>query len=98
MCSAPPSICVRRTDKHQVTIGLAVDVAGVDSVRGLLFSAGRGSGGGAMIAGRRSTARQPAGMLYAGQRVTGGGTPSEVLGVIAIDQQKSKEFKLQVQP
>jgi hypothetical protein len=30
--------------------------------------------------------------------VTGGGTPSEVLAVIAIDQQKSKEFKLQVQP
>jgi hypothetical protein len=89
-------LSVGRSDKHQVTIGLAVDVAGVDSLRGFLFSAGRGSG--AMIAGRRSTGRQPVGMLYAGQRVTGGGTPSEVLAVIAIDQQKSKEFKLQVQP
>jgi hypothetical protein len=87
---------VGRSDKHQVTIGLAVDVAGVDSLRGFLFS--RGGDGGAFIAGRRSTARQPAALLFAGRRVTGGGTPSEVLAVIAIDQQKSKEFKLQVQP
>jgi hypothetical protein len=98
VADASLDLSVGRTDKHQVTIGLAVDVAGVDSLRGFLFSAGRGSGGEAMIAGRRSTGRQPAGMLYAGQRVTGGGTPSEVLAVIAIDQQKSKEFKLQVQP
>lgn len=98
VADASLDLSVGRTDKHQVTIGLAVDVAGVDSLRGFLFSAGRGSGGGAMIAGRRSTARQPAGMVYAGQRVTGGGTPSEILAVIAIDQVKSKEFKLQTQP
>jgi hypothetical protein len=98
VADASLDLSVGRTDKHQVTIGLAVDVGGVDSVRGFLFSAGRGSGGGALIAGQRSTARQPARMVYAGQRVTGGGTPSEVLAVVAIDQQKSKEFKLQVQP
>lgn len=96
VADASLNLSVGRSDKHQVTIGLAVDVAGVDSLRGFLFS--RGSDGGAIIAGRRSTARQPAGLLYAGRRVTGGGTPSEVLAVIAIDQQKSKEFKLQVQP
>ena len=89
---------VGRSDKHEVTIGLAVDVAGVDSLRGFLFSAGRGSAGGAVIAGQRTAGRQRTGFLYAGQRVTGGGTPSEVLAVIAIDQQKSKEFRLQVQP
>jgi hypothetical protein len=89
---------VGRSDKHQVTIGLAVDVAGVDSLRGFLFSSGRGSAGGAVIANQRTVGRQRTGFLYAGQRVTGGGTPSEVLAVIAIDQQKSKEFRLQVQP
>jgi hypothetical protein len=97
VADASLDLSVGRSDKHQVTIGLAVDVGGVDSLRGFLFSAGR-AGGGAMIAGQRSTARQPARMVYAGQRVTGGGTPSEILAVIAIDQQKSKEFKLQVQP
>jgi hypothetical protein len=94
VADASLGLSVGRSDKHQVTIGLAVDVAGVDSVRGFLFSAGRGSGG-AMLAGGRSTARQS---VWAGQRVTGGGTPSEILAVIAIDQQKSKEFRLQVQP
>jgi len=98
VADASLDLSVGRTDRHQVTIGLAVDVGGVDSVRGFLFSAGRGSGGGTLIAGQRSTARRPAPMVYAGQRVTGGGTPSEILAVIAIDQQKSKEFRLQVQP
>lgn len=85
---------VGRSDKHQVTIGLAVDATGVDSLRGFLFS--RGIDGGTMIAGRRSKTREP--IVFAGRRVTGGGTPSEVLAIIPIDQQKSKEFKLQVQP
>jgi hypothetical protein len=96
VADASLDLTVGRTDRHQVTIGLAVDVGGVDFVRGFLFSAGRGSGAGAMVAGRRSKTRQP--LVYAGQRVTGGGTPSEFLAVIAIDQQKSKEFRLQVQP
>jgi hypothetical protein len=87
---------VGRSDKHQVTIGLAVEVEGIDALRGFLFSGGRGSIGRTVVAGRRSKAGQP--IVFAGQRVTGGGTPSEVLAVIAIDQQKSKEFKLQVQP
>jgi hypothetical protein len=97
VADASLDVSVARTDKHQVTIGLAVDVAGVDAVRGFLFSAGRGAGG-FMIGGQRSRSGRPIPTVYAGQRVTGGGTPSEVLAVIAIDQQKSKEFRLQVRP
>jgi hypothetical protein len=98
VADASIDLSVGRSDKHQVTIGLAVAVDGVDSLRGFLFSADRGNGRSAMVGERRSTARQPARLVYAGQRVTGGGTPSEILAVIAIDQQKSKEFRLQVQP
>lgn len=98
VANASLDLNVGRSDKHQVTIGLAVDVAGVNSLRGFLFAAGRGSAGGTVIANQRAVGRQGTGFLYAGQRVTGGGTPSEVLAVIAIDQQKSKEFRLQVQP
>lgn len=97
VANASLDLNVGRSDKHQVTIGLAVDIGGVDSVRGFLFSAARGSTT-TLIAGARSTPRRPAPVVYAGQRVTGGGTPSEVLAVIAIDQQKSKEFRLQVAP
>ncbi|MEH2546285.1 hypothetical protein V1283_002930 [Bradyrhizobium sp. AZCC 2262] len=96
VANASLDLNVGRSDKHQVTIGLAVDVGGVDAVRGFLFSAGRGSG--TVIAERGPTGRQPTRLLWAGQRVTGGGTRSEFLAVIAIDQQKSKEFKLQVAP
>ena len=50
---------VGRSDKHQVTIGLAVDVGtAFDSLRGFLFSAGRGSAGGAVIANQRTVGRQ----------------------------------------
>jgi hypothetical protein len=80
-----------RTDMHQVTVGLAISPDGMvelGPLRSYLFS---GAGGGRQVTrGRRS----PAPMLYVGARVTGGGSPSEVLAVTAIDQLKSRELQL----
>lgn len=77
---------VGRTDVHQVAIGLAIaDTASVEALRTYLFSDGRAiARRGARIANN----------LVVGSRVIGGGTPSELLAVIAIDQVKSREVQL----
>lgn len=86
---------VKRTDIHQVTVALAISTTGMaslDPFRSFLFSSRRGApaAGTAEIVGPRSTTS----MLVVGRRVTGGGTPSEVLAVLAIDQIKSRELEL----
>lgn len=69
---------VDRTDRHQVTIGLAVAGAGageLDPLRSFAFSPTRGG-------------------AYRGDRVTGGRTPAERAAVEAIDQVKRRELIL----
>jgi hypothetical protein len=67
-----------RTDMHQVTIGLAV----AKSIPTNLDTQ------------RHSFTGSAGHQLVAGRRVTGGGTPSEVLAVLANDQYKSREIRL----
>jgi hypothetical protein len=86
---------VKRTDVHQVTVALAISTRGMtnlDPLRSFLFSSQRG----ARVAGAPETLgpRSSTSMLVVGRRVTGGGTPSEVLAVLAIDQVKSRELEL----
>jgi hypothetical protein len=86
-----------RTDMHQVTIGLAIDpgaLVHLDPLRSFLFSGARG---GTPVAGSR-TGRGLIGNVYIGQRVTGGGTRSEALAVLAIDQLKSRELEIVTTP
>jgi hypothetical protein len=80
-----------RVDMHQVTIAVAIsptDLAELVSLRGYLFSPSRV----ASSAGRAGP-RAPTSILI-GNRVIGGGSPSEQLALIAADQLKSKEFEL----
>ena len=90
--SASLTAGVTRTDVHQVTVALAIAPGGLinlDPLRSYLFSAERTTG--AAGPARRGPA---ASSLLVGRRVTGGGSPSEVLAVIAIDQLKSREFEI----
>jgi hypothetical protein len=84
----------RRTDKHQVTVGLALDpkgkgIAALSSLRGFVFS-------GAGLGGTRVTVGSPTrGNLVLLNRVTAMATsPAEQLAVLAIDQLKSRELQL----
>jgi hypothetical protein len=85
---------VKRSDVHQVTVGLALEPSGavdVGPLRGLLFPgtnrAGRTAGPAAQgIVG---------GSLFVGNRVTGiGSTKAEKLAITAIDQVKTREIQL----
>jgi hypothetical protein len=72
-----------RTDRHEVTIGLAVAGSGAGEpgpLRTFAFSPNRGP-----------VARSG---LYRGERVTGRGTPAEQAAVEAIDQVKRRELQL----
>lgn len=84
----------RRTDFHQVTVGLAVTPSGavdVGPLRGFLFS-GPSRGGRTLGPAKRGVT---AGPVLVGNRVTGtGGTLAEQLAVFAIDQVKSREIQL----
>jgi hypothetical protein len=87
-----------RTDVHQVTVSLAIatsGTAGLGSLRSYLFSNQRGAPTALRGTGIR---REVAPSVYVGQRVTGGGTPSEILAVIAIDQLKSRELEIVPSP
>ena len=78
-----------RTDRHEVTVGLAVAGAGfdeLDSFREYAFSPGRGGG--------RAAARPAGSGLYRGERVMGGGTPAERAAVQQIDLLKRQEIQL----
>jgi len=86
---------VKRSDVHQVTVALAISTGGaatLDPFRSYLFSSQRGARSAGTL---ETTGRRPAtSSLIVGRRVTGGGTPSEVLAVLAIDQLKSRELQL----
>jgi hypothetical protein len=93
LASASLRASADRTDRHEVTIGVAVAGAGLDeldSFRSFAFSPGRGGGG---------TAARPArSSLYRGERVMGGGTPAERAAVQQIDLLKRQEIQLIAPP
>jgi len=98
LANASLSAKADRIDVHQVTVALAIDktgMAGLDPFRSYLFSTERGGGTTSRQIGGRTSG---AGPLIVGRRVTGGGTPSERLAVIAIDQLKSRELELVTAP
>jgi len=86
----------KRSDVHEVTIGLAIDktaVPNLSPLRSYLFSdrrnvTGLGASGPAVVSGR----------LVIGNRVIGGGSVAEQLAVIAIDQAKSQQVQLVTAP
>jgi hypothetical protein len=85
---------LRRTDGHQVTVGLALDpkgkgIAALSSLRGFVFS-GAALGGTRVALGLRA-----GGGVLVLNRVTATTTsPAEQLAVLAIDQLKSRELQL----
>lgn len=82
-----------RTDRHQVTIGLAIGKEGkteLETLRSYYFSANR-------VAPVSRSPAVAAGIVVGG-RVIGGGTPNETLAVIAVDQVKSQEIKIVPSP
>lgn len=93
LADAQLTASAKRSDVHQVAIALALagnEAADLATMRTYLFTAPRV--GGAPAAAVRKTGGSQT--LYVGDRVTGGGTPSEVLAVIAIDQMKRRELQL----
>jgi hypothetical protein len=80
---------------HQVTVALAIAAGGIvalDPLRAFLFSPERSAGVARMPERAAQTIARSS--LVVGRRVTGGGTPSEVLAVLAIDQLKSRELEI----
>ena len=85
---------LRRTDAHQVTVGLALDpkgkgMAALSSLRGFVFS-------GAALGGTRVTlgSRAGGGLLILNRVTAATTSPAEQLAVLAIDQLKSRELQL----
>jgi hypothetical protein len=87
---------VRRTDLHEVTVGLAVDPEGLidaGSLQGFLFP----EAGTARAA--RSAGGSTRSSVVSFNRITGSGrTGSEWLALKAVDQFKSKQFEFNVRP
>jgi hypothetical protein len=82
-----------RTDRHQVAIGLAIGKEGLtelEPLRSYYFPGNR------VAPVARSTTIAPG--LFVGNRVIGGGTATETLAVIAVDQVKSQEIKIVPNP
>lgn len=80
-----------RTDRHQVTVAVAISptsVTELDPFRSFLISPSR------VRPGDGSAERISRSQLIVGKRVIGGGTPSERLAVIAADQAKSAEVQV----
>jgi hypothetical protein len=87
LLNAEVNALAERTDIHKVTMGLAIassSMVELAPLRDYLFG-GRGT---------RAVSAGGAGGLYVGARVIGGGTQSEKLAVIAVDQVKSREIRL----
>lgn len=81
----------KRTDMHQVLVGLALPTKAVSYLSGLrsyLFPAGRG------VAAVQSAPGAGRGGVIVGARIIGGGTEAEQLAVISNDQLKSREIEL----
>jgi hypothetical protein len=86
---------VKRNDLHEVTIGLALPTDALlylASVRSVLYPAARSIATAPAPAGKGGG---PAQHTVLGTRVIGSGTPAEALAVLAIDQVKSQEVRLQ---
>ncbi len=86
---------IKRSDVHQVTVALAISTGGavnLGPLESFLFSSQRSTG--AAPAPATAARRPAAASLVVGRRVTGGGTPSEALAVLAIDQLKSRELEI----
>lgn len=86
---------LKRTDMHEVTIGLALPTSAsayLGSLRSYIFSPG------ANVAIESAKARASRGgtrsSVVLGARVIGGGTSAEALAVYAVDQLKSRQFQL----
>jgi hypothetical protein len=80
-----------RVDMHQVTVALAInptDITDLGSLRQYLFSPARVATAYGRMAASISTS------VVVGNRVIGGGTPSEQLALIAVDQFKSREIEI----
>jgi hypothetical protein len=80
-----------RVDTHSVTVAVAIAPSGMTelaSLRSYLFSPSRV----ASFAGRAGPGAATSVLI--GNRVIGGGSPSERLALIAADQLKSREFEL----
>jgi hypothetical protein len=92
VADAPFTTAFKRSDVHEVTVGIAIDKTGVTNLaplRSYLFSdrrnsTGLGPSGPSVISGS----------LFIGNRVIGGGSVAEQLAVIAIDQAKSQQIQL----
>jgi hypothetical protein len=85
---------LKRTDAHQVTVGLALDpkgkgIAALSELRGFVFS-GAALGGPRFAAGPRARG----GVLVANRVIATTTSPAEQLAVLAIDQLKSRELQL----
>jgi hypothetical protein len=80
-----------RVDVHQVTVALAIaptDLTELASLRSYLFSPSRVASAPGRAGPTASTS------VLIGNRVIGGGSASEQLALIAVDQLKSREFEL----
>lgn len=91
VASASATGLADRMDVHQVTVGVAISPSGVTelgSLRSFLFSPSRVT---AAVGPADKIARSP---LIVGRRIIGGGTPSELLAVVAADQAKSPEVQV----
>jgi hypothetical protein len=92
MADASFTAAFKRSDVHEVTVGMAIDKTGVSnlaSVRSYLFSDRRNPTG--LIPSRAPII---SGNLFIGNRVIGGGSVAEQLAVIAIDQAKSQQVQI----
>ncbi|MEH2498219.1 hypothetical protein V1294_004698 [Bradyrhizobium sp. AZCC 1678] len=86
---------LKRTDVHEVTMGLALPTnasAYLSSLRSFIFSPARNIAVDNRSArpGRKETTTS----VVLGARVSGGGTPAEAMAVYAVDQLKSRQFQL----
>ena len=86
---------LKRTDMHEVTMGLALPTSAssyLSSLRSFIFTPVRSvvvESGNTRL-GRKSSTTS----IVLGARVSGGGTPAEALAVYAVDQLKSRQFQL----
>jgi hypothetical protein len=87
---------VIRTDKHQVTVALAIETKGGDSLRSLRDYLSTPEQRASRTPVRVSSTSKS--LTYVGNRVIGSGTPSERLALIAIDQLKSRQIQLIAPP
>jgi hypothetical protein len=86
---------LKRTDMHEVTVGLALPTSAgsyLTSLRSFIFTPARST---VVERGNASLGRKGSATSFIlGARVSGGGTPAEALAVFAVDQLKGRQFQL----